>query len=69
MNNDNFARQHLWVPIEKTTVDIRVKSNKSSSPVIKGTQFPLMLAWACTVHKVQGLSLNKVVKSFQLLKQ
>ena len=57
MNNDNFARQHLWVPIEKTT------------PVIKGTQFPLMLAWAFTVHKVQGLSLNKVVKSFQLLKQ
>ena len=28
-----------------------------------------MLAWACTVHKVQGLSLNKVVVGFQLLKQ
>ena len=23
MNTDNFARQHLWVLIEKTTVDIR----------------------------------------------
>ena len=44
MNTDNFARQHLWFPIEKTTVDIRIKSNKSSSPVIKRTQFPLMLA-------------------------
>ena len=28
-----------------------------------------MLAWACTVHKVQELSLSKIVVSFQLLKQ
>ena len=44
MNIDNFAMQHLWVPIEKTTVNIRIKSNKSLSPVIKRTQFPLILA-------------------------
>ena len=69
MNNDNFTRQHLWVPIEKTTVDIRIKSNKNSFPVFKRTQFPLMLAWTCTVPKVQGLSFNKEVVSFQLLKQ
>ena len=65
MNTDNFARQNLWVPIKKTTVDIRIKSNKNSFPVIK-TQFPLMLALTC---KVQGLSLNKIAVGIQLRNQ
>ena len=25
INIDNVARQHLWVPLKKTTVDIRIK--------------------------------------------
>ena len=28
-----------------------------------------MLSWACTVHKVQGLSIERAVISFRLLKQ
>ena len=28
-----------------------------------------MLAWVCTVHKVQGITLNEVVISFDLLRQ
>ena len=40
-----------------------------ASPAINRTQFLVMLSWACTVHKVQGLSLNLTVFSFDLEKQ
>ena len=55
MNSDVFGKQHLWVPIENTEVDIKIKSSKTSSPIIKRTQYPLMLAWTCTVHEVVDL--------------
>ena len=43
MKSDAFGKQDLWVPIDKTEVDIKIKSSKTSSPVIKRTQYPLML--------------------------
>ena len=64
-----LLENHLWVPIDKTKTDIKIKSSKTSSPIIKRTQYSLMLAWVCTVHKVQGLCLTQIVVSFQLLKQ
>eukprot|EP00111_Clytia_hemisphaerica_P014933 TCONS_00043982-protein len=37
--------------------------------MITWTQFPIVPSYACTVHKVQGLTLEKIVVSFQLNKQ
>ena len=35
----------------------------------KRTQFPPTFTWACTVHKVQGLTLSTTVVSLELVKQ
>ena len=69
MNSDHFAKTNKCVPIEKSETSINLQRNRPLSPAIHRTQFPLMLSWACTVHKVQSLSLEKAVISFDLLRQ
>ena len=66
INADIFAKQHCWVPIDKTEPKMKIKLNKDTSPFIQRTQFPLMISWACTSHKMQGLSLDSAVVSFDL---
>ena len=69
IGTDKFARQNNCIPIERVEAKIKVRTTKLSSPEIKRTQFPLMLAWACTVHKVQGKQFKEIVISFNLFKQ
>ena len=67
--NDLMARNNKWVPIRREETSIYTNKNKATSPAINSIQFRLALSWACTVHKVQGLSLNSAVISFGLEKQ
>ena len=68
MRSSYLGRQNSWVPIEKCETEISIKKG-STSPYIKRTQFMLTLAWASTVHKVLGLSLEQGVIDFDLRKQ
>ena len=65
---DRFCFQNGFVPIEKVDADIPIVKS-TLYPTFKRTQFPLALSWACTIHKVQGLSLEQGVVSFDLKKQ
>ena len=64
-----FPKENNVVPIEPVLARIKIRPGKASSPEIQRVQFPITLAWARTVHKVQGLTLNKVVLCTDLIKQ
>ena len=65
-SSNSFAKQNNLVPIQPVLAKIKVRPGKASLPEIQRIQFPIALSWACTVHKVQGLTLEKVVVSFNL---
>ncbi|XP_078363692.1 ATP-dependent DNA helicase PIF1-like [Oculina patagonica] len=50
-STDIFAIEHKLVPIKPILGKIKLNPGKRSSPEIHRLQFPLTLAWACTVHK------------------
>ena len=51
IQSDIFTRQRNWVPIQKYETTFPIKNNKQQ-PSIKRTQFPLVLSWSCTIHKL-----------------
>jgi ATP-dependent exoDNAse (exonuclease V) alpha subunit len=61
--SSSFARKNNLVPIKPVLARIKVRSGKPSSPEMQRLQFPVTLALACTVHKVQGLTLDNIVSS------
>ena len=67
--NNTFAKQNRLVPIEPILERFKIRPGKPSLPEIQRMQFPITLTWACTVYKVQGLTLHKIVISFELVKQ
>ena len=72
MITEQEALQYKPVPFLLSQCYQRLKyalGSHASSPKIQRIQFPIALAWACTVHKVQGLTLQNVVISFNLKKQ
>ena len=68
MKSSYLGRKCFWVPIEKCEAEIPIKKGSASRP-IKRIQLPLILARACTIHKVQGLCLEQDVIDFDLRKQ
>ena len=64
-----LAQQYDSVPIERYETEIKINMKSTSSPYIRRTQFPLTLAWACTIHKIQGLTMNVGAVGFELYKQ
>ena len=65
---NSTARISNWVPTKRHGTSI-IMRNKNKLISINQTHFPLRLPWTCAMHKVQVLSLQEAVASFDLERQ
>jgi len=69
IGKDARKKSRLQLPLNVTPIEqIETRFSlfkKSKSPEISRKQFPLRLCYACTIHKIQGQTLDQIVVSFQ----
>ena len=67
--SDSYSLNKNCVPIKKVETEVTLKTYRGANIVFRRTQFPLMLSYAATIHKVQGQQFPQALVSFELLKQ
>ena len=68
MGSDIYCNLHQVVPAHRVESHISL-SRKNNLHLIRRTQIPLILAYACTIHKVLGLFIPNTVLALDLVKQ